>query len=160
MLALGYWQRPDAQAEHFRDGAFVPGDLFERDGDGAWRFAGREDSLVKINGRWVNLVELEERLANASPGIMEAAAVAVPDADGVAAVSFFYALKPDAAATASEGLQSFAATLPHYQRPRWLRAIPALPRTATGKLLRRKLVELHQAQQAADQPVSSTVGVS
>ncbi|MCC6775013.1 MAG: AMP-binding protein, partial [Gemmatimonadaceae bacterium] len=62
-VALGYWNRPDAQAEHFRDGAFAPSDLFERTAQGGWRFAGREDSLVKVHGRWVDLVDLEQRLA-------------------------------------------------------------------------------------------------
>ena len=45
-------------------------------------------------------------------------------------------------------LGACADTLPHYQRPRWLHAVPALPRTATGKLLRRKLRELHRALDA------------
>jgi acyl-CoA synthetase (AMP-forming)/AMP-acid ligase II len=58
-VALGYWDRPAAQSESFRDGAFCPADLFVRTDAGGWRFAGREDSLVKIRGRWVNLAELE-----------------------------------------------------------------------------------------------------
>jgi acyl-coenzyme A synthetase/AMP-(fatty) acid ligase len=82
-LALGYLDRPQAQAENFRDGAFCPADLFARNEQGGWRFAGREDSLVKIHGRWVNLVELEERLIARTPGLKEGAAVLVPDADGV-----------------------------------------------------------------------------
>ncbi len=167
-LALGYLDRPQAQAEAFRDGAFCPADLFVRDagagarqGDapaapaapgspdpagasqaGGWRFAGREDSLVKIRGRWVNLVELEERLSSRSAGIVEAAAVCVPDSDGVDAVALFFVADDDAAADAA--LRACADTLPPYQRPRWLHAIDALPRTPTGKLLRRKLQELHR----------------
>ena len=146
MLALGYLDRPQAQAEAFRDGAFCPADLFVRDADsagaGGWRFAGREDSLVKIRGRWVNLVELEERLSSRSAGIVEAAAVCVPDADGVDAVAVFFVADDGAAADAA--LRACADTLPHYQRPRWLHAVDALPRTPTGKLLRRKLQELHR----------------
>ena len=141
-LALGYLDRPQAQAETFRDGAFCPADLFARNEAGGWRFAGREDSLVKIHGRWVNLVELEERLSLKSPGIVEAAAVCVPDSDGVDAVAFFFVADDDAAAGAA--LRACADTLPHYQRPRWLHAVATLPRTPTGKLLRRKLQELHR----------------
>ncbi|MBU6484053.1 MAG: AMP-binding protein [Betaproteobacteria bacterium] len=144
-LALGYWNRPDADAAYFRDGAFCPTDLFERTGAGAWRFSGRDDSMVKISGRWVNLVELEERLAGSCPGIIEAAAVAVPDSDGVAAVAFFYALRSEAPADTGVALKACADGLPPYQRPRWLRVVPSLPRTATGKLLRRKLQDLHAA---------------
>jgi acyl-coenzyme A synthetase/AMP-(fatty) acid ligase/rubrerythrin len=190
-LALGYLDRPLAQAETFRDGAFCPADLFSRmprvgavppqvglrtsAGDaqatpasagevgatpalsgglgalspgagtpGGWRFAGREDSLVKIGGRWVNLIELEEQLASASAAIVEAAAVCVPDADGVDAVALFY-VTGDATAAAGAGtaLREFAQNLPHHQRPRWLHSIAALPRGPTGKLQRRKLQELH-----------------
>jgi acyl-coenzyme A synthetase/AMP-(fatty) acid ligase/rubrerythrin len=141
-LALGYLDRPQAQAETFFDGAFCPADLFARNEAGGWRFAGREDSLVKIRGRWVNLVELEERLSLKSPGIVEAAAVCVPDSDGVDAVAFFFVADDDAAAGAA--LRACADTLPHYQRPRWLHAVATLPRTPTGKLLRRKLQELHR----------------
>lgn len=145
-LALGYWNRPDADAENFRDGAFCPADLFQRTDKGDWRFAGREDSLVKIRGRWVNLVELEERLVVACPSIVEAAAASVPDDDGVAAVAFFYVLKFDAPSDAGIAVRAYAEKLPHYQRPRWLRSVASLPRTATGKLLRRKLQELHRSQ--------------
>ena len=111
--------------------------------DGGWRFAGREDSLVKIHGRWVNLVELEERLSLRAPGIAEAAAVCVPDADGVDAVAFFFVAGNSAVVEAA--LRAEAEAMPAHQRPRWLHAVDALPRTPTGKLLRRKLQELHLA---------------
>lgn len=140
-LALGYLDRPQAQAENFREGAFCPADLFARDTGGGWRFAGREDSLVKIHGRWVNLVEIEERLVSKTPGLREAAAVLVPDADGVDAVAFFFAADDDAGARAA--LQACASTLPPHQRPRWWHALETLPRGPTGKLLRRKLRDLH-----------------
>ena len=141
-LALGYLDRPQAQAETFRDGAFCPADLFVHDPAGGWRFAGREDSLVKIHGRWVNLVELEQQLSSQSPGIAEAVAVCVPDGDGVDAVAFFFVASDVAAVSAA--LQAGAKALPPHQRPRWLHAIDTLPRTPTGKILRRKLQELHR----------------
>jgi acyl-coenzyme A synthetase/AMP-(fatty) acid ligase len=109
---------------------------------GSWRFAGREDSLVKIHGRWVNLADLEERLTKTSPHVREAAAVVVPDADGVDAVAFFFVAGDEASAGAA--LQAGAAGLPPHQRPRWLHAVDTLPRGPTGKLLRRKLQELHR----------------
>ena len=142
-LALGYLDRPQAQAEHFRDGAFCAADLFARNARGGWQFAGREDSLVKIHGRWVNLVELEEKLSATVPGVKEAAAVVVPDRDGVDAVAFFFAAGDEARARAA--LQAHASTLPPHQRPLWWHAVPTLPRGPTGKLLRRKLRDLHDA---------------
>lgn len=136
-LALGYHDRPAAEAESFRAGAFCRADLFVREFDGSWRFAGREDSLVKLRGRWVDLMQLEERLATDLPGLREAAAALVPDADGVDACAFFYvADDPDAVRRRLE--ERIAALRPH-ERPAWLQPLPELPRTATGKLLRRQL---------------------
>jgi acyl-coenzyme A synthetase/AMP-(fatty) acid ligase/rubrerythrin len=152
-VALGYWNRPDAQAEHFRDGGFAPSDLFERAEGGGWRFAGRDDSLVKVHGRWVDLVELEQQIALACPGIAEAAAVAVPDADGVEAVALFFVAQPGAPVLDDTALREHADRLPPYQRPRWLHPIEALPRTPTGKLVRRRLRDLHStlaAERATD----------
>jgi long-chain acyl-CoA synthetase len=80
------------------------------------------------------------------PDVVEAAAVSVADSDGVDAVAFFYVAKPEVAAQLGTTLQSRVDALPHYQRPRWLHVIAALPRTATGKLMRRRLQELHGTQ--------------
>lgn len=143
-VSLGYLDRPAAQADSFRDGAFCPADLFVPTAGGGWRFAGREDSLVKIKGRWVNLVELEEHLGAGTPGLIESAAVILPDEDGVDAIACFFVAGAGEAAAVERELRHRAASLPQYQRPKWLHAVDALPRTATGKLLRRKLVELIQ----------------
>jgi acyl-coenzyme A synthetase/AMP-(fatty) acid ligase len=141
--ALGYWQRPDAAAEHFRATGFCPSDLFERLDADRWRFAGREDSLVKVSGRWVDLVALEEDLAHAA-ALQGAAAVAVPDADGVQAIALFYVARPGSHAASAVRLAERVKTLPQHQRPRWLHAVPQFPRTPTGKLLRRQLQQMHQ----------------
>lgn len=143
-LALGYLDRPLAQSEAFQDGAFCPADLWLRTAAGGWQFAGREDSLVKIHGRWVNLIELAERLASQAPSVIEGAAVCVPDADGVDAVAYFYVASD--AARAHDALLASSEALPHHQRPRWLHAIERLPRGPTGKLLRRELQALHRQQ--------------
>jgi acyl-coenzyme A synthetase/AMP-(fatty) acid ligase len=68
--------------------------------------------------------------------------VCVPDSDGVDAVAYFYVASDPA--RAYDALQARAQALPHYQRPRWLHAIDSLPRGPTGKLLRRKLQDLHR----------------
>lgn len=143
-LATGYYDRPIAQAESFRDGAFCPADLWQRTEEGYWHFAGREDSLVKVRGRWVNLIELAEMLTAQAGGISDGAAVCVPDADGVEALAYFYVASDGTRTRAA--LEEIAATLPPYQRPRWLHAIDSLPRGPTGKLLRRKLVEWHREE--------------
>ena len=97
---------------------------------------------MKIHGRWVNLVELEERLASAAPGLKEAAAVLVPDVDGVDAVAFFFAADDErrrAALPCRPAPARCRRTSGRAGGTRWRR----LPRGPTGKLLRRKLRELH-----------------
>lgn len=146
-LALGYLDRPAAQAESFRGGAFCPADLFVGTESGGWRFAGREDGLVKIMGRWVSLSELEEKLAAGVRGLLEAAAVCVPDADGVHTVALFYAARPEDRREVEHDLRENASGLPPHQRPASWHAVDALPRTATGKLLRRTLAGMLAAAQ-------------
>jgi acyl-coenzyme A synthetase/AMP-(fatty) acid ligase len=150
-IARGYWNRPDAQAEHFRDGGFSPSDLFHRATNGSWVFAGREDSLVKVCGRWVDLIELEQRLLLACPGMAEAAAVAVPDVDGVEAIALFFVAQPDVELPDAAKLSEHVGGLPPHQRPRWLHPVKTLPRTPTGKLVRRRLRELHGTIAAEDE---------
>ena len=152
-VALGYWQRPAAQAEHFVAGGFSPSDLFDQVDAASWRFAGRDDSLVKVHGRWVDLVELEQRIAVACPWLAEAAAVAVADEDGVEAVALFYVAVANAPPVDAAALRQHAERLQPHQRPRWLHAVEGLPRTATGKLMRRRLRDLHAALSAQDTAV-------
>ncbi|MBI5720552.1 MAG: AMP-binding protein [Burkholderiales bacterium] len=147
-LALGYHDRPAAAAASFTaEGAFCPADLFVPAGAGCWRFAGREDSLVKLRGRWVDLVALEQQLSSEVGELREAAAARVADADGLEAVALFFVA--DDPARAQARLAERVAMLPPHQRPASLHALPALPRTGTGKLLRRELAARAAAELAA-----------
>ncbi|HET9820205.1 MAG TPA: AMP-binding protein [Burkholderiaceae bacterium] len=146
-LALGYHDRPAAEADTFRGRALCPADLFAREGHG-WRFAGREDSLVKLSGRWVDLAALEETLAAHVPGLREAAAVCRPDADGLDAVALYFVADAGQADAVRTQLAGRSAGLPPHQRPAWIESLDALPRTATGKLMRRQLRALGRAQAA------------
>jgi len=143
--ALGYLDRPAAQADAFRDDAFCAADLFVQHKDGSWRFAGREDALIKIKGRWVNLVELETHLAQDIPGLREAAAICVADGQGFDTVVLFYASAPGQADAVLEALRARAQSLPPHARPTQWREIPQMPRTVTGKLMRRQLAEMKPA---------------
>jgi acyl-coenzyme A synthetase/AMP-(fatty) acid ligase len=110
-LALGYLDQPAAQADSFRNGTFCPADLFVATPGGGWRFAGREDALVKIKGRWVNLVELEQCLSQDVPGLAEAACACVPDADGLDIVAVFYAPQPGRGDEVARALRERCETL-------------------------------------------------
>ena len=87
-------------------------------------------------------MELEEKLGAGTPGLLEAATVCVPDEDGVDSVAMFYVARTGERVQVEQVLRERAAALPPYQRPRGLHAVDVLPRTPTGKLLRRRLVDM------------------
>lgn len=124
-------------AAQFRDGWFCSRDLFLRDGEGFYVHQGRSDELVKVAGQWVWPAELEETALSDS-AVTEAACVPLPDGDGLQRLALFVTGKAHAAAAAERACER----LPRHKRPKWIRAVAELPRTATGKVQRYKLREL------------------
>ncbi|MDD5333780.1 MAG: AMP-binding protein [Rhodoferax sp.] len=161
-VALGYWQRPQAQADGFQGGWYCPGDMFLRRADGRLEFAGRTDDLLKISGRWVSTLWVEQALQRAvGDSIAQLACIGVPTAEGLTALSLLAVAAPQQQEVAAQRMQAAMAALPTYRRPHWLHWLAALPLTATGKLQRARLLALHQAAVAGSaylplMPSSST----
>lgn len=139
--ALGYIHRPDEQAAQFRDGWFCSRDLFRRDAEGFYVHLGRSDELLKVAGQWVQPGELEE-IAAGERSIAEAACVPVEDGDGRVRLALFITPRSDAAAAERDAAAACERLLPRHKRPKWIRAVSELPRTATGKVQRFKLREI------------------
>jgi len=138
-LARGYANLPEETASQFRDGWFCSRDLFVRDADGFYIHQGRTDELVKVAGQWVWPAELEQAALTAA-GVADAACVPVADGEGLQRLALFVTARGEedaarAAALACEGL-------PRHKRPKWIRTVAELPRTATGKVQRYKLREI------------------
>lgn len=145
-VALGYWQRPQAQADGFDDGWYCPGDMFLRCPDGRLEFAGRNDDMLKISGRWVSTLWVEQALSLAAGhSVLQLACIGVTTEDGLTALSLLLVAAPGQQAAAAQRISTGIAELPGYRRPRWVHWLDALPLTATGKLQRARLVALHQA---------------
>jgi len=140
-LALGYANRQEQTAAQFRDGWFRTRDLFARDAEGCFSHQGRADELMKIAGQWVHPGELEEVVAG-DPAISEVACVQVTDAEGFERLAMFVAARGHAANAVAAAGRVCDETLPRFKRPKWIRAVAELPRTATGKIQRFKLREL------------------
>jgi acyl-coenzyme A synthetase/AMP-(fatty) acid ligase len=144
--ALGYWQRPQAQADGFHDGWYCPGDMFLRHADGQLEFAGRNDDMLKINGRWVSTLWVEQALISAAANsVAQIACVGVRTADGLTALALLVSATPGQQPVAAERISQGIADLPSYRRPRWVHWVESLPLTATGKLQRARLPALHEA---------------
>ena len=127
----GYWRRPDANDAAFVDGWFRTGDLAERSQDGYYTLRGRSSDLIISGGFNVYPREIEEVLLEI-PGIREAAVVGVADERrGEVPVAFVVSDAPiDAPALERACRQALAS----FKVPRAFTQIPALPRTALGKI--------------------------
>jgi long-chain acyl-CoA synthetase len=138
-LMKGYWGREDATREAVPDGWLRTGDLARQDQDGYFFIVDRKKDLIIRGGYNVYPREVEEVLYE-HPAVAEAAVVGIPHPTHGEEVAAAVVLKPGAQATPAE-LQAFCRErVAAYKYPRhvWLEA--ALPKTATGKLLRREVV--------------------
>jgi acyl-coenzyme A synthetase/AMP-(fatty) acid ligase len=144
-IAKGYWRRPEAQSDCFRaDGWFSPGDLFLRHPHERLEYTGRNDDMLKIGGQWVSTVWVEQKLT-ASTGdlVQQLAAVGVQNDAGLTALAVLAVAAPGRQEEARQRLASGVESLARYRRPRWVHWVDALPLTATGKLQRSALKDLH-----------------
>ena len=142
--AAGYWKRLDHSRRTFVGDWFRTGDVYVRDADGFYTHCGREDDFFKVAGQWVVPGDVEAALMR-HPAVLEAGVVGAAEASGL--VKPFVFVVPRDAATEpgelrSELMRLAEQTLPSHQRPRDIRIVGELPRTATGKLQRFKLKEI------------------
>jgi 2-furoate---CoA ligase len=134
----GYWRRPDANEKAIRDGWYRTGDVGRMDEDGDLWVIGRVDDMIVSGGENIHPLEVEDVLARHA-GVAEVAVVGAPDdrlGHRVVAVVVGTATEEelDAHCLASESLARF-------KRPREYRFVAALPKSPSGKILRRVLRE-------------------
>jgi 2-furoate---CoA ligase len=134
----GYWNRPDADARQIRGGWYFPGDLGLLDADGDLYLVGRIDDMIVSGGENVYPLEIEEWLLR-YPGVEEAAAVGEPDERLGQRVVAYLVCSGDVTPAALDAHCLASPTLARFKRPRDYRFVDALPRSASGKLLRRLL---------------------
>lgn len=134
----GYWNRPDATAEALHDGWLATGDIGVMNADG-WLFVvDRKKDMISASGYKVWPREVEDVLYT-HPAVREAAVVGVPDAYRGETVKAVLSLKPGAQVTAEEIIAYCKARMAAYKYPRVVEFLPDLPKTTTGKILRREL---------------------
>ncbi len=139
--ALGYWNRRDRTRATMLGEWLRTGDMFSRDADGYFYFAGRSDDMLKVGGRWVSPAEVEARLVE-HPAVLEAGVVGGADGEGLVRPRAFVVLKPGVVASPAlaEELTAFTrAGMAGYKAPRWVEFVGDLPKTATGKIQRFRL---------------------
>ncbi|AVO50181.1 o-succinylbenzoate--CoA ligase [Melaminivora suipulveris] len=135
---VGYWQKPEASAEALRGGWFHSGDLARQDEAGYYYIVDRKKDMVISGGENVYPAEVEQVLYR-HPGIAEVAVIGTPDARWGEAVTAV--IVPRAGMQLDEGelIGWCRERLAHFKCPRVVQFIDVLPRTATGKVLKREL---------------------
>jgi long-chain acyl-CoA synthetase len=145
MIFEGYWNKPVETEGAFHDGYFLTGDVAVMDEDGWFYIVDRKKDMINVSGYKVWPREVEDTLYE-HPQVMEAAAVGVPDEYRGETVHAFVALKEGDGATEEELITFCKERMAVYKYPRKIELLDELPKTATGKFLRRELREEARAE--------------
>jgi fatty-acyl-CoA synthase len=137
-VMTGYWQNPEATAEAFRGGWFHSGDLVRADEEGFLYVVDRKKDMIITGGENVYCAEVENALS-AHPAVAEIAVIGAPhERWGETAVAVA-ALVPGASLTVGELREWGTSRLARYKLPTVLHVMDALPRNASGKVLKTAL---------------------
>ena len=137
-VMAGYWQRPDETARSMTaDGYFKSGDIGIRDVHGFFKIIDRKKDMILVSGFNVYPNDIEETLS-LCPGVLECAAVGVPDEKTGEAVKLVI-VKKDPSLTEMTVREYCKANMTGYKQPKIIEFKVELPKTAVGKILRREL---------------------
>ncbi|HEX4894070.1 MAG TPA: long-chain-fatty-acid--CoA ligase, partial [Hyphomicrobiaceae bacterium] len=137
-VMAGYWNRPDETAKVMsEDGYFKSGDIGVMDDRGYVRIVDRKKDMILVSGFNVYPNEVEQVLS-LHPGVLECAAVGVPDAKSGEAVKLFV-VKRDPTLSEEDLVSYCRENFTAYKRPKYIEFREELPKTNVGKILRREL---------------------
>ena len=135
----GYWQRQEATDEILSaDGWLKTGDIGLIQEDGYLRIVDRKKDMILVSGFNVYPNELEDVLATL-PGVLQCAAIGVPDDKSGEAIKLFVVVKPGESLTKEQVMQHMHDNVTGYKRPKTVEFRDSLPTTNVGKILRREL---------------------
>ncbi len=136
-----YWNNPAGYENKFKNGWYLCGDRASLDADGYFWFVGRDDDVINTGGHLVGPFEIESALLE-HPAVAESAAVGKPDAVNMEVVKAFVALKPGHAASSDlelEIMNFIRKRLSPLAMPQEIEFVQSLPKTRSGKIMRRVL---------------------
>ena len=138
---LGYWKEPQATAAVLRDGWYWSGDIVNTDADNFFSVLDRRKEMIKYKGFPVAPAEVEAVLLE-HPAVRDCGVVAKPDTAAGEIPCAFVVLRDEFSASGKlkDQLCGFVADrLTHYKQPRQINFVDSVPRTPSGKILRREL---------------------
>lgn len=134
-----YWNRPDADAKALRDGWYFTGDMGYLDEDGELYVSGRVDDMIISGGENIHPIEVEEILVR-HPKVKEVAVIGEPDEKwGERVVAFVVTREKGLTAEDLDRYCIESPNLANFKRPRKVVFVAEIPKTASGKILRRLL---------------------
>jgi acetyl-CoA synthetase len=136
-----YWNKKELYESRFRDGWYITGDRATMDDDGYYWFVGRADDVINTAGHLVGPFEVESALIE-HPAVAEAGVIGIPDPLVMEAVKAFVSLKEgyEPSDDLMRDIKRFARKRLHALAcPRKMEFIPSLPKTKSGKIMRRLL---------------------
>ena len=135
----GYWERPDATAEIMdAEGWLKSGDIALIQPDGYIRIVDRKKDMILVSGFNVYPNELEDVMASL-PGVLQSAAIGIPDEKTGELIKVFIVVKPGMTLTKDQVMAHMRANLTAYKAPKFVEFRDSLPTTNVGKILRREL---------------------
>ena len=140
-VMLGYWKQPEETAKAFRGDWLLTGDIGYRDEQGYFFITDRKKDMLLVNGINVYPREIEEVMYQ-FPGVKEAAVIGKPDTRKGEQPIAFVAANEGATIDETELRHFLKKRLADYKVPRTIVSLPALPRNATGKILKTALRQL------------------
>lgn len=140
----GYWERPDSTAEAMEDDYFRTGDIGIMDADGWFYAIDRSKDMIIASGFKVWPREVEDGLY-LHAAVREAAVIGIPDSYRGETVKAFVSLRHGQNVTEGELIEFCRKRMAAYKYPRSIVILDELPKTASGKFLRRELREHHQS---------------
>ena len=147
----GYWNQPEATAEVMRGGWFHTGDMATMNEDGYILIVDRAKDIIVSGGENISSLELEKTLS-AHPSVYETAVIPVPDPRWGEVPKALIVLKPGMTATDQELLDFCRSRIAHYKCPRSVEFMDALPKTGTGKILKKDLRKKYWSHQDTIRP--------
>jgi fatty-acyl-CoA synthase len=137
-VMAGYWKQPEATAEAMRGGWFHTGDMATMDEHGYALIVDRKKDIIVSGGENISSLEVEKAML-AHPAVYEVAVIPVPHPTWGEAPKALVVLKPGAQVNEEELLEFCRGRLARYKCPRSIEFMETLPKTGTGKILKKEL---------------------
>ena len=144
-IMMGYYDKPEETKQALRDGWFLTGDIGKFDEDGYLTIVDRKKDMIIAGGYNIYPVELDDVLMGHTK-ILEACTIGIPHEYRGETVKAFIVPKPGEALTEEEVIAYCKKNLAAYKVPKIIEFVGELPKTAVGKIIRRKLKDMEMAK--------------